>query len=287
MAVTTDIETRALGTSALPSLPQVAVHLIELSRDPDTTIRDISECLSADPALVQRILKTVNSPLYGMRHKVSTISQAVVLLGFNVVRNIVLSVSVFETFSQDSKAEEFDKYRFWEHSIACGATTRAISKHLGVKDPEEAFVGGLLHDIGKLVLDQFLTEEFLKVLQLVKEKEIPILEAEQEVLETTHPQIGRFLAQKWNLPQALEEAIGFHHNPASAETELKLVSAVHLADVIVKGMGIGYSGDDLVPQINKRIWEGLKLNLNLVGSWLKEIGDEVEKASSFLSLLKE
>ena len=275
------------GISGLPTLPVILGKTTQMLDDPDVSASDVGRVIVKDQAIASKVLRLVNSAFYGCQRQVSTISQAVVLLGFNVVRNIVLSVSVFETFSQDSKAEEFDKYRFWEHSIACGATTRAISKHLGVKDPEEAFVGGLLHDIGKLVLDQFLTEEFLKVLQLVKEKEIPILEAEQEVLETTHPQIGRFLAQKWNLPSTLEEAIAFHHNPTSAETELKLVSAVHLADVIVKGMGIGYSGDDLVPQINKRIWDGLKLNLNLVGSWLKEIGDEVEKASSFLSLLKE
>lgn len=275
------------GIVGLPTLPVVLDKTTYMLDDPDVSASDVGRVIVKDQSIASKVLRLVNSAFYGCQRQIGTISQAVVLLGFNVVKNIVLSVSVFETFSQDSIAEEFGKYRFWEHSIACGATARVISKHLGVKDPEEAFVGGLLHDIGKLVLEQFLTEEFLKVLQLVKEKDIPIFQAEEEVLEISHAQIGRFLAQKWNLPQPLEEAIAFHHNPTSAEVQLKLVSAVHLADAIVKGMGIGYSGDDLVPQINRRIWDGLKLDLNLVGGWLKEIGDEVEKASGFLSLLKE
>jgi len=275
------------GISGLPTLPTVLDKTAQMLDDPDISASDVGRVIVKDQAIASKVLRLVNSAFYGCQRQVSTISQAVVFLGFNVVKNIILSVSVFESFSQNSQAEEFDKHRFWEHSIACGATTRVISRHLGVKDPEEAFVGGLLHDIGKLVLDQFLTEEYLTVLHLSKEKEIPLLEAEEKILETTHAQVGRYLAQKWNLPPTLEEAIAFHHNPTSAETELKLVSAVHLADVIVKGMGIGYSGDDLAPQIERRIWDGLKLNLNSVEGWLKEIGDEVEKASSFLSLLKE
>jgi len=275
------------GVSGLPTLPVVLNKTTQMLDNPDVSASDVGRFIVKDQSIASKVLRLVNSAFYGCQRQISTISQAVVILGFNLVKNVVLSVSVFETFSKDSLVNEFDKYRFWEHSIACGAATRVIGKHLKVADLEEAFVGGLLHDIGKLVLEQFLPQEFLKILHCVKEKKVPILEAEEEVLEITHAQVGRYLAQKWNLPQALEETISFHHNSTSAEAHLKLVSAVHLADALIKGMGIGYSGDDFVPQIDSKIWGGLKLDLKLIGGWLKEIDDEVEKASSFLSLVKE
>ncbi len=274
------------GIAGLPTLPLILDKTTRMLDDPDVSASDVGRVIVKDQSIASKVLRLVNSAFYGCPRQISTISQAVVILGFNIVKNIVLSVSVFESFSQDSETDEFDRYAFWEHSIACGAATRVISKHLGVKDSEEAFVGGLLHDIGKLVLEQFLTEEFLKIVHLVQEKGISITEAEKEVLEITHPQVGRYLAQKWNLPQLLEETIAYHHDPTSADFQHKLVSAVHLADAIVKGLGVGYSGDDLVPQIDGKIWDGLKLDLDLVGGWLGEIGEEVERASDFLSLLK-
>jgi len=273
------------GTSSLPALPVILDRATRMLDDPDVSASDVGRIIIKDQSIASKVLRLVNSAFYGCQRQISTISQAVVILGFNTVRNVILSVSVFEAFSKDSKADGFDKYRFWEHSIACGVATRAIGKHLGVKDPEEAFVGGLLHDIGKLVLEQSLPDEFVKVLHLVKDMGISILEAEEVVLATTHPEVGRCLSQKWNLPQALEETIAFHHNPTAAETHLKLVSAVHLADSSVKGLGIGYSGDELVPPIDRRIWDGLRLNLDVFGRWLREIDDEVESACGFLPLL--
>ncbi len=275
------------GIAGLPTLPTVLQRATKLLQDPDISAADVGRVIVKDQAIASKVLRLVNSAFYGCQRQISTISQAVVILGFNIVKNLILSVSVFESFSYDSQTEGFDRYRFWEHSIACGAATRVISRHLGVKDPEEAFVGGLLHDIGKLVLEQFLNEEFVKILRLVNERGVPFLVAEEEVLGMGHPEVGRSLAQRWNLPPPLEETIAYHHNPASAEVELKLVSACHLADVLVKAMGIGHSGDDFVPEINKRIWEGLKLDLKTISGWLGEIGDEVEKSSSFLTLFKE
>ncbi len=135
------------GTSSLPALPVIVDRATRMLADPDVSASDVGRIIVKDQSIASKVLRLVNSPFYGCQRQISTISQAVVILGFNTVRNVILSVSVFEAFSNDSKVDGFDKYRFWEHSIDCGAATRVIGKHLGVKDPEEAFVGGLLHMI--------------------------------------------------------------------------------------------------------------------------------------------
>lgn len=186
------------GVNNLPTLPTVYTHLSQAMENPNTTKEEIARIISADQAATFKILKVANSPFYGLRGRIDTISQALLYLGFNEVKNIVFALSIINAFSKNKIFKKFKPLDLWAHSIGVGVATRLIGAVVGEKNLENYFLAGIFHDIGKLVFFEYVPNEYAKVIELVESKKIPIKDAELEILGLNHARAGQLIAEKWN-----------------------------------------------------------------------------------------
>ncbi|MBN1547207.1 MAG: HDOD domain-containing protein [Syntrophaceae bacterium] len=271
----------------LPTLPTILMECNQMLQNPETTASTLGDVIKTDQAISSKVLKLVNSAFYGLSGRVSTISQAIVVLGFNAVRNIILSISVFEFLPRNADLKGFEIYKFWEHSIGCGVISKILGQKLGIEDPEEAFIAGLLHDVGKLVIARIFPEDFITILKITHSNKALFLDAEQDVLGITHNQTGEILAKHWRLPSTLIESIAFHHNGTEKMNNKNLVSIVHLADIITRGLQIGSGGDMVIPAINRKAWDALNMNSKIIEPLMDDLDEELEKMSIFLSIISE
>jgi len=228
----------------IPTLPQVVQKIVEIVDSPHTSASDLNKAISHDQALSAKVLKLVNSAFYGFPKKIETLTQAIIILGFNTVRSLALSISMLDFFSSRESEHQLNYTEYWKHSIATSIMARAIAKKTFPQMAEEAFVSGLLHDIGILIFDQFLPKEYRQVYIRMKNEQIPLYKAEKLTLKITHSDAGRMLAIKWNLPDPLLYSISFHHNPNPAQDYFPTVSTVHAANIGVKLLRIGGIGDE-------------------------------------------
>jgi putative nucleotidyltransferase with HDIG domain len=234
----------------LPSLPSIVTRLVEVVNSPDTSAADAAELIEKDPALTSKMLRLANSAFYGIPRTISSISSAVVILGFNTIRSIALSATIMKMFSDSAKKGVFDYNRFWLHSIVCAMTAKNIAQHYIATmslDPEAAFCAGILHDIGKLIFMQFLPTEYAQTINYSRSGTIATIDAEKQVLGITHAQIGTILADKWALPVDLEYSIVFHHGPERADKVEELVAVVHMADVLCHAAKVSIWDEEGVP----------------------------------------
>lgn len=272
------------GISDLPTLPTVYMRLNRLLQSSKSNTTQIAKIIESDQAIASKVLRLVNSSFFGFSRRVTQISHAVVLLGFNAIRNAVLSISVFESF-ENNRRSQFDRREFWKHSIATGILARTLAKELKVGNEEEAFSGGILHDLGKLVLDQYLSKKFELVLQASKEQNCTILEAERLVLGTDHCEIGEYLTERWSLPHVLVEMVALHHSPSVIRSNPQLVSVVHLSDVLARRFGIGSGGDPLVPEVDAFALDELSLEPDKLDTLLPVLESHVQESEDLLSLV--
>ena len=241
--MTTEVlRTIARKVESLPTLPTVAIKVIETALDERASARDVAEIVTTDQALASKLLKVVNSPSMGLRHEVSDISQAIVLLGFQVLKSLVLSISVFSESFETAGNKGLRKPEYWRHCLAAGAAARALAVQRRYPNPEEAYIGGLLHDLGKVVLDQHVSEYYSKVLELQKEAEETPRDVEYSVLRTDHAEVGSWVAQRWNLPKCIQRVLKYHHSLLDAaelsSQERVLVALVSAADFIAWTQGL-------------------------------------------------
>jgi putative nucleotidyltransferase with HDIG domain len=215
----------------LPALPAVAMEVVELVDNPKTSASKLGKVISSDQALTAKVLKIANSPFYGFPKKISTIDFAIIVLGFDALKEIVISISLVSSLQKKSD-NFFDAKTFWDHSISTGVVARRLARDLGYRISGEVFVGGLLHDMGVSVLHRYFNSEFSRIIEITRETDLNILEAEESVMGVTHGEVGGWLAERWNLPEHLAEAIAFHHVPAKAQINPDLVALVHCADIM-------------------------------------------------------
>jgi putative nucleotidyltransferase with HDIG domain len=227
-----------LSVRNLPSIPSVTKHVLDLLDDPMTSTNDISNLINKDQALVARVLTVANSPLYGLPRKVPSIEFAILILGFNQIRQIVLALSMFDTFKNED-SEYWNRREFWEHSFMTAMAAKAIADDLGYAKTSEAFTAGLLHDLGIVVTQKYFNKDFVKICDSVTNKEVSYEFAEQHIMNLTHQEIGKILCDRWHLPVNLGQAIFFHHNPSNNDENLMLSAIVHLADYTTNTLGCG------------------------------------------------
>lgn len=226
-----------LSIRNLPSIPVVMFEVTKLLENPKTNANDLGKIISMDQGLVAKILTVANSPLYGLPRRVSTIEFAVVILGFEHIKNIVIALSMIEAFKgKDDK--DIDKKSYWLHSLVTAFAAKRIADDFRYRKSGEAFTAGLLHDLGISVIQRFFNADFQKIVALVGKTECDHLTAENQVLGINHQDIGQFLIDKWNLPPILGDVILHHHDPAKAENK-QLSAIVHLADYMTQKLGIG------------------------------------------------
>ena len=265
--------------TTLPTLPQVVTKIAAMVESPDTSVADVGRIISKDQVLSARVLKLVNSAFYGFSRPVTTITHAMVLLGFNVVKGIAMSASVFELFQQ-GEGNGTDRKHLWDHSIGTARIAGVLAKKVKLHEPEEAVVASLLHDLGKIVLCAYMPEEFAAIIELAKSRNLLMVDAEAQILNTTHAEIGMWLLERWKLPVKLVEPIALHHAPHLSREAPLTTAIVHLADILCIAASIGDSGDERIPPLSHAAWNLLGLTMGQVDEALREI-DEQEIVGAF------
>jgi HD-like signal output (HDOD) protein len=273
------------GITNLPSHPIVLDRITKLLANPRTSAEEIGKAITTDQALASKALKLVNSAFYGFPGRISTLSHAIVILGFSTIKNIVLTASIFDSFRGKGKAPDgFNLEQLWYHSIACGAAAQSIAKITGSPEREECFIAGLIHDIGKIILCNYLPEDFESVIKYTRQNNTLFYESEKQLFNTSHDEIGGYLAECWNLPKSLQNALRFHHQPALSRDGSKISSIIHAADIFVRALDFGNGGDNKIPVMSELVWKSLGLENKPLGDIFDGIKEEIDKAAVFFQL---
>lgn len=281
-----EVRAKIKETAEVATISAVAFQTAQLLRNPDVAVNKVTEIVSLDQSLTAKILRLVNSSFYGFQGRISSLSQAVVLLGFNTVRNVILSVSVLKAFPGDKGCKVFDAGKFWGHSVGTAFVAKNLAEHIKFKEPEDAFIGGLLHDVGRVFIVQFLRSEVEKIFDLMIKEDIPMREAEERVLDADHAWMGYVMAKNWHFPPVLCSAIGYHHAPNGKDEEFTFASIIHLADIICRGMDLGCGGDDFVPDVSPAAWRELSMSLEDVRVVIQKTDQNLYQIEEFLAILR-
>lgn len=243
----------------IPTLPTIFQTLSKALSDPNVNNQKIAQIISSDQASAFKVLKVANSPFYGFRGGIDTISQAVMYLGTTEIRNIVYSLTIIKMFSKEKRISGFSPVELWAHSIGVGILTRAIGKITSLSKIEDYFLAGILHDIGKILFLQFATDEYLEALKYSEQNKCLIAHAEKNLFGFDHSYLGFLLAEKWKLPSVIKDVISEHTIGITDGGNKNIVSAVHIADIAARILKFGYAGDPFIPQPNLKAWEQVKL----------------------------
>ncbi|MEM7675616.1 MAG: HDOD domain-containing protein [Myxococcota bacterium] len=222
----------------IPTIPEVASEALRLMNDPDVTGAQLARTISQDQGLTAKVLKVANSALYALPREVNNLQQAAMILGFTTLKTIVVSASCRSIYRRFGMVER----ALWTHSVATAMATHTIARKLDLKHRDEAFVAGLMHDVGKVVMNNGDRERYRSALKLSREENISSIEAEVKIFGFSHVDVGSILVQRWGLPPALEHAVFLHHDPdlavSVAEEYLDLVYATHTADRVAHFLGL-------------------------------------------------
>ncbi len=265
----------------LPTLPAIALEVNKMLEDYDTSINKLSGKLEKDLAMVSKILKLVNSSFFGLRSKVGSISHAVVVLGFNTIRNAVVSISIVDAFCIKEDLDDFDITDFWKHALAVAVTSKYLAEKSRACAVDDCFIGGLLHDMGKIVLVQHFEDLFRKVWLAVKEDNLSFYEAEKNENPVDHARIGGHLAKKWQLPIGLVDAIRCHHAVNPRVNDLNLAMIVHVANIIVNAYTVDPEANLKLSGIRSDAVKVMGSGLDTISDWYPKVLTEIESACKF------
>ena len=242
----------------LPELPAIITQLNEVIARPNASANDIAQTVDQSASLVTVLLKIVNSALYTFPSPIDSISRAVTLIGSKEITSLAVGVSIMRMF-KEIPTQVVDIRSFMRHSLACGVISRILAARKGIQQTEKLFVSGLLHDIGRLILYKYFAEETKILLSRARTMEVPMHRIEHSVLGCRHTTIAKHLLTKWKLPSKLSDSVHYHHTPSSAD-DVENAAIVHIADIIANALGMGSSGERLVPYFDTNAWDRIGLS---------------------------
>ena len=274
------------GIKDLPTLPTIIMKVVEIINNPKSSVKDIKSIIENDYVQTVRVLRLANSSYYGFPQKISTITTAIVLLGFNEIKNLLLSSSVYDLFTSHSGVKKyyFDHLKFLDHSIGTAIAARVIAEIIRYEEPEELFVGGLLHDIGRVVQKQFLTEDFEKLMINVIKTDSLIYKKEKRVIGYTHTEVGMLLAKKWKMTDKIVNIIAYHHRPLLSTTYAREAAIVNLADIIVRALGIGSGGDNQIPIMEEDIFKLTGLSIDKIDAVMELVEQRFKETKTLFQV---
>ena len=282
------IREQMLNIDGLPPFPATHTEIVRLANSDESDSDDVAEQIQMDPGFLATVLKLANSSHYGFSRKVDSLKLAVSLVGMKEIANLVMSLQVFKELGNYDSKSGFDTTAFWKHSVGTAFIARFLAKRLRA-EVELCFMAGLLHDIGKVVLDRFFGDFFQEALALIQERSCPSVEAEKEVLGLTHTQVGGYLAVNWHFADTLIESIVCHHDPSQARHYQKLASVVHVANAACSHLEYGSSGEVVQPGLKDETLTKALWRLGLEPSAFEKVtemgSEQLEAADGFLSTL--
>ncbi len=277
-------ESRVRAIDGLPAFPTTHAEILKLAKSENATSDEIAEKVQLDIGLLARVFKLVNSSSFGFSKRVSSLNLAVTLLGLEEIANLVMTVQVFERLGGESEDGRLDLKAFWRHTVGTGFAAKAIARKLQV-ELESAFLAGILHDLGKVVLDRYFSDYYSAVLRHVRREGGTLLEAEENYLGLTHADIGAQLATQWQFSPQYLNAIHHHHRPAEATRYQRLVCLVHMADALCRELDFGSGGDSETVDIDDHVLDRFSLRDRGVYHLREAVKEELNNADSFLAAL--
>lgn len=272
----------------IPTMPTIAAKVMQIVNDPHSSAEDVAKFISRDVALTSKVLRLANSAFYGIPRTISSVNSAIVILGFNTIRSLVLSASVLKVFPAKPGLVSFDRKAFWKHSFMVGIASRMLAQYYRKKklvDMETAFSAGLLHDIGKIILEQYANEEYIPVLKAAKEKGLPLFMVEKSLIGMSHADVSGMLVDKWQMPNELKMPIANHHTPMEDKASQDMACIVHFANHIchLKGSGC-MENETFAPFISEaEAFLGLGISQEQL---LEEFEKHIQEAEPFFSLIE-
>jgi HD-like signal output (HDOD) protein len=268
----------------MPSLSPTVAKIMQVANDPTSSANDLNKVISLDPVLAAKVLKLVNSAYFGFSDKVTSTVRAIVVLGLNTIKNLALSTAALETMSMKGQSA-MNMDEFWKHVLGVGVTAKLIARRIGVNKNllEDYFLAGLMHDMGKIVLNRLNPVGYKKVITVCAEKGVDLQLVESRVFGINHAEIGGLLAEKWGLQNSLREAMAFHHYPDQASPENRqLVLAIYISNAFTKVHSVGVSGNTYIQELGEQGWADLGMRPEALQEMAGMLVEGVERASIFL-----
>lgn len=270
--------------SAIATLPEVTAKIISTVEDPKSSAAQLHKIVSHDPALVTRILKVVNSAFYGLPGQVGSVERAIVLLGLNAVKNIAVAASLGQMFRGVKLCEGYTAKDLWTHCIAVAVVARELAKRAKLQLGEEAFLAGMIHDVGILVSLQTWPEQLRVVCERAIVSDTPFIDLENEVIGVDHQQLGKALAEKWQFPLPCQLVAGHHHTPETLpESSRTLVSLVHIADTLCAQANHGFPLTSKTQTVSSMQIAAVGIEQAVIDDVRANLAAIVESSSSFLA----
>ncbi len=273
--------------NTMPALPVTVTKVVEIANNPATSPVDLNQVISLDPVLMAKVLKLINSAYYGVSTKVNSLVRAIIMLGINTVKNLALSSAVIDTLGRKNQFRALDPQAFWRHSLGVGVTSKLIARKRGIDSSklEEYFIAGLLHGIGKIPLNNVLSDQYIEAMSTADRQKIPLCAAERKVFGFDHTFVGVRIGEAWNLGNAILDTIKYQVRPAEYQGQYSdIVNTTHAAIYFVTIAEIGFSGDRYPERASDQALSALGID----ETYLDDIEDEVEaaiqKAEVFLRL---
>lgn len=269
----------AKGIRNLPSLPVIVLDVLRSFEQSDASVGELAEKVAKDQALAAKTLRIANSSFYGLSRKVTTMQQAINILGFDSVRALIAAAAVTDILD-GSKQDVLDFKAFWRHATAAGLCAKLLARQMKLNQ-DYAFVCGLLHDIGRLVLVTRFPEQYAAAMQYRDERDCYVLEAERAMLQVDHATVGRALSDYWKFPPVMQKAIANHHNPHGDDL-CDIPAIVHVAEAMVHALDLTQDDDDLVPVVAEDAWKSLELDAHAFRRICRDTEAEFEEACRIL-----
>ncbi len=276
----------SLYIKKMPSLPTSVAKVMELSNDPNVNPADLNRVISLDPVLMGKVMKLINSAYYGLNSKVTSLVRAIIMLGINTVKNLALSTAVLGNI-KSSSFQSLDLSGFWRHSLCVGVTARMIAKEIGISNQqiESYFIAGLLHDIGKIPLNNALAEMYIHAMGRAEHEGIPLVESERHIFGFSHEEVGKLIAKSWKLGPEIYDALTFHHRPEKYEGQYpQIVRAVAVSNYFANEFEFGFSGNRNPVPPREHVFKELGITRDWLESLEEDVEAEIEKAKIFLKI---
>jgi len=261
----------------MPALPDIVNKVLEEIDNPNTNAKDMEAIISKDPVLTAKVLKMSNSAYYGYSREIVTLSEAIIILGLDTLKSLVIAASAFKSLNKDYSGYGLSKGDLWRHSLATALAARLIAKQKNQQDLEKFFVAGLLHDIGKVLLTKYIGEYIDAIKQLVKMRDISFDIAEKEIIGFNHADVGAEIANYWKLPPLFYDVIKYHHSPSLCNSEnARFVEFVHIADIVAYRLKIGIGMDGAFYKANKDIFTKYGIDKKFIDSMYDKINASIK-----------
>jgi HD-like signal output (HDOD) protein len=274
----------------MPSFSKTVTKVLEICNDPNTSPNDLNRVISLDPVLAGQVMKVINSAYYSLPSKITSLTRAIIMLGLNTVKNLALSTAVLKGLGGRDSSQALSMDSFWFHSIGVGVTAKSLAaiKRIPVMEREEYFLGGLLHDLGKIPLNDHFPKEYLHACEQVKHEQDPLYRAENAVFGFDHCGVGKMIAEKWQLADAINDLLTNHHSIEDAKEENRqFISIVALANIYANVFEIGSSGDPFPEEdVLTYLLEQVGIDWYELSDLRESVFKDIEKAKVFLQATK-